>query len=425
MAKQAESSSSDFFGGFEAVMGDLAKRTGSGIPGDGDSPVDMSKRSISGENEKEYDLVDPEDALNDNENENIETEEEKETPKKVKSKENDEEAPTEEEEEAPVEEEDEGTEGNEGEGDSGDEGEDDKGKSKEEIELGEAEEQDVVDFLNERLEQELGWELGDEEKPKTVSDIVDFMQAIVEANSAPDFAGEDIQKLNDYVKNGGDLKEYMSEVYGGLDLDNVDIGNEANQKRLVTENFERLGYSKPRIEKLLERYEEAGTLEEEAEDALEVLKEYNSEKSEKLLEKQENFKVEQEKRQQKFFSDVQNNIEQLDSVRGVPISKGEKKELIEYIFKPDSDGMTKYQKDYAKDYKNLIESAYFTMKGDSLINKVERKATSQAARNLQDKLARKGKRTKNNATQGGGNQNSLNAWETVSSQLRRPSKLNF
>lgn len=421
MAKQAESSSSDFFGGFEAVMGDLAKKTGSGIPGDGDSPVDMSKRSISGENEKEYDIVEPEDAFKEEGNEDTqnEEEEEKETSKKDKPKEDDEEAPSEEEEETSSEEEESSSEEN----DSGKE-EESEG-SEEPAELGEAEEQDVVDFLNEKLQQELGWELEEDEKPKSVSDLVNFMQAIVEANSTPDFAGEEVQKLNDYVKNGGDLKEYMSEVYGGLDLDNVDLGNESNQKRLVTENFERLGYSKARINKLLERYEEAGTLEEEAEDALEVLKEYNSEKSEKLLEKQENFKVEQEKRQQKFFSDVQNNIEQLDSVRGIPISKSEKKELTEYIFKPDSDGMTKYQKDYAKDYKNLIESAYFTMKGDSFINKVERKATSQAARNLQDKLARKGKRTKNNATQGGGNQNSLNAWETVSSQLRRPSKLNF
>ena len=217
----------------------------------------------------------------------------------------------------------------------------------------------------------------------------------------------------------------MSEVYTGLDTEDIDISNESNQKRVVAENLERLGYSKERIKKLVGRYEEAGTLEEEAEDALEVLKEYNSKKSEKLLEKQENFKVEHEKRQQKFFSDVQSSIEQLNSVRGIPISKTDKKELLEYIFKTDVEGITKYQRDYAKSYTNLIESAYFTMKGDSLINKVTRKATSQAARNLQDKLARKGKRTKNNATQGGGNQNLLDAWDTVSSQLRRPNNLNF
>jgi hypothetical protein len=101
------------------------------------------------------------------------------------------------------------------------------------------------------------------------------------------------------------------------------------------------------------------------------------------------------------------------------MSAKEKRELLDYIFKPEADGRTKYQKDYAKDYKNLIESAYFTMRGDSLLSKVANKATSQAARVLQDKLASKGRRTKNS---GGvvGTQNTLSAWDAVSNQLRRP-----
>lgn len=94
--------------------------------------------------------------------------------------------------------------------------------------------------------------------------------------------------------------------------------------------------------------------------------------------------------------------------------------MLDYIFKPEADGLTKYQKDYAKDNRNLIESAYFTMKGDSLIQKVKQKATSQAAKNLQDKLASKGKRVKNSASPHGGSGNTLDAWGTVSRQLRRP-----
>ena len=95
--------------------------------------------------------------------------------------------------------------------------------------------------------------------------------------------------------------------------------------------------------------------------------------------------------------------------------------MLDYIFKPETDGTTKYQKDYAKDYRNLIESAYFTMRGDSLIKKVTQKATSQATKNLQDKLANKGKRTKNSGSSTASTQSStLAPWETVSRQLRRP-----
>jgi len=162
-------------------------------------------------------------------------------------------------------------------------------------------------------------------------------------------------------------------------------------------------------------------LQEEAEDALESLKEYNEKKAETLLAEQRNVKADQVKSQQKFYTDVQDNIGKLDSIRGIPIPAKDKKELIEYIFKPEADGMTKYQKDYAKDYKNLIESAYFTMKGDSLIQKVTQKATSQAAKNLQDKLANKGRRVKNSGGNIEGSQGAnLSAWGAVSKQLRKP-----
>ena len=60
------------------------------------------------------------------------------------------------------------------------------------------------------------------------------------------------------------------------------------------------------------------------------------------------------------------------------------------------------------------------MKGDSLIKKVKQKATSQAAKNLQDKLANKGNRIKNTGTPQGERKDVLGAWDTVSKQLRRP-----
>ena len=57
----------------------------------------------------------------------------------------------------------------------------------------------------------------------------------------------------------------------------------------------------------------------------------------------------------------------MDSIYGIEIPEKDKRALLEYIFKPDAEGVTKYQKDYAKSLKNLITSAYFTMKGDSFV----------------------------------------------------------
>jgi hypothetical protein len=384
--KKVETNENSFFGGFEAIVNELRPvGTTSGPktnPGDDDddSFIEVVPELGLTKIEKEYDIVEPEEiekALEDGLQEETFEEEEEVTPTRAVA--------------------------------SGDV-----------TELGEYE-QDVVDFFSDKFSKELGWEFGEDEKPKTVADLVTYMNTIVEESSKPNFANEDIAKMNEYVANGGDIKNFYKETFGGFNPDVVNIESEDVQKKVLKENFTRLGYTPERAEKFISRYEDSGTLQEEAEDALESLKEFNEKKAERLLVDQRNVKTEQVKAQQKFYTDVQDNIGKLDSIRGIPIPAKDKKELVEYIFKPEADGMTKYQKDYAKDYKNLIESAYFTMKGDSLIQKVTQKATSQAAKNLQDKLANKGKRVKNSGGNLEGSQSAnLSAWGVVSKQLRKP-----
>jgi hypothetical protein len=387
-----------FFGGFEAVVegltkpGGMSRKPGSGMPGgEGDTVLDMSKRSVLQVlDDEDEEMIEQTPTLDMVQTDKIETKEEGEVEENVQDEEEGE------EEVIP-----------------------ETIEEKTEISDLSEYETDIVDFLADKLSSELGWEFTEDIKPKSVDDIIAYMSAIVEENSKPEFANEDIQKLNDFVKDGGDIRKFMAEAYSGTDYENIDISSDKNQKKVITENLLRLGYNDVKIQKSLARYEEAGTLEEEAEEALEVLKENAVTRAETLLAEQQKAQQEARKQQQKFYSDVQTTVGQLDSIRGIPVSSKEKNELLNYIFKPEADGRTKYQKDYAKNYKNLIESAYFTMRGDSLLSKVANKATSQAARNLQEKLASKGKRTKSSGNVVG-NQNTLSVWDAVSSQLRRP-----
>ena len=90
-----------------------------------------------------------------------------------------------------------------------------------------------------------------------------------------------------------------------------------------------------------------------------------------------------------------------------------------YIFKVEADGTTKYQKDYSKSVKNLIESAYFTMKGDKLINSAKAAGETTAVKKLKNTLA---------STKKGGSKQTINnrtatpLWELTSKQLRKPSR---
>ena len=72
-------------------------------------------------------------------------------------------------------------------------------------------------------------------------------------------------------------------------------------------------------------------------------------------------------------------IKDLKNIRGISIPEKDKRELIDYIFKPGADGKTKYQSDYIKGgVKNLIESAYFTKNADKLIQAAKREGNNSA-----------------------------------------------
>jgi len=280
-------------------------------------------------------------------------------------------------------------------------------------------EPELASVVQEKLFESFGWEIEEGEQFNSIDDISKFIQKTIDDNSIPVYASEEVKAMDEYVRNGGELSKYFDSVHKGVQVDNFDIDNVKDQKEVVKENLKLKGYTEERITRALERYEDAGTLKEEAEDALDLVIEYKNKISERLLEEQRNEQAAIRERQQKYLEDVENEIEGLSDIRGIAISKAEKKQLMDYMFKPTSNGRSQYQNDYEKSQKNLIESAYFTMKGDKLVQKVTKKANSEAAQKLRDKLASKGKRGKD---QGDGNSGGsyLSFLEAANRQLKKP-----
>lgn len=244
----------------------------------------------------------------------------------------------------------------------------------------------IVNFFD-SLSEQLGWsDVEDEDKPKTAEDLIEYFKDVIEENSVPQYASEEVEKLDEFVRNGGNLKDYFS-IDADIDLDNIEVeDNEINQKLVVKEFLKEKGFSAKQIDKKITKYEDAGILEDEAVDALEALKDIKAERKEKLLEEQQKSAREAQKQQQTFFNNVVSEIKGMDSIYGIEIPEKDKRALLEYIFKPDAEGVTKYQKDYAKSLKNLITSAYFTMKGDSLITIAKQKGKKDALDNFKNSL---------------------------------------
>lgn len=275
----------------------------------------------------------------------------------------------------------------------------------------------IVNFFD-SLSEQLGWsDVEDEDKPKTAEDLIEYFKDVIEENSVPQYASEEVEKLDEFVRNGGNLKDYFS-IDADIDLDNIEVeDNEINQKLVVKEFLKEKGFSAKQIDKKITKYEDAGILEDEAVDALEALKDIKAERKEKLLEEQQKSAREAQKQQQTFFNNVVSEIKGMDSIYGIEIPEKDKRALLEYIFKPDAEGVTKYQKDYAKSLKNLITSAYFTMKGDSLITIAKQKGKKDALDNFKNSLRESGV-TKKSRRQVINNDSTSTIWDTFARQLR-------
>ena len=247
-----------------------------------------------------------------------------------------------------------------------------------------------VGLFFDALGNSLGWnmdEIDEKDRPLTVDQLTEYMKDVVAENSVPQYADERIQALDEYVKNGGKFEDFYARQQEALTLDNIDLEDENNQKAVVRELMKRSGYTDEQINKKISRYEDSDMLYEESEDALDRLKQLRQAEVEEATRQQEEMARQQEEQSRQFFNTVTNDINSLTNIRGIAIPKEDRKALFDYIFKVDQNGQSQYTKDFNKNLsKNLIESAYFTMKADALISSAKNTGETSAAEKLRKML---------------------------------------
>lgn len=267
-----------------------------------------------------------------------------------------------------------------------DSNEDDNSEQNATTEVNENEVSNVGAFFD-AFAEELGWDVADDDKPTSVQELVDYMGAMIEQNSKPHYADERIARLDEYVRNGGSFEDFYQRQQQSMSYDNMDMEDESNQKAVIREYLRYQGYEDDQINRKIERYEDGDLLEDEANDAVIRLKSIQQQQIEAQELQQQQAKRAQEEQAREFITNLTNTISSLDNIRGIKIPKSDQKELFDYITKVDADGYTKYQKDFnANMVNNLIESAYFTMKGDTLLNEAKSTGRTSAANKLRTML---------------------------------------
>lgn len=241
-----------------------------------------------------------------------------------------------------------------------------------------------------------GWDVSDDDKPKTVEEITDYIKDVVDQNSTPQYADDRIAQLDQYVKNGGSFEDFYSSKSKVLQYKDLDMEDESNQKAVVRDYLKLSGYDDKSINNKIERYEDADLLSDEANDAVDRLQSIQQQQLEQEQQRQQQEQQEQAKRSQQFVDELTSNIQNLDDIRGISIPKEDRRALFDYITRTDENGQTQYQKDFNDNaVNNLIESAYFTMKGDTLLGEAKRSGQTSAASKLKELLRHQ---TKNHST---------------------------
>lgn len=290
----------------------------------------------------------------------------------------------------------------------------------EESDFGEYE-SDIASFFAGRLAEELGWEFGEDEKFESVKDVVELLKKAVEENSKPSYPSEEVEELAKFVENGGDIRDFFSSAYGEVDVENLDLESEVDQKLVVIENFKDLGYSTERINRLVKRYEESGTLKEEAEEAKETLLERREQRKKELVRQQKEQADQIRKEQELFVRNLTTEIKNMKDFYGYSITEKEKEDTLNYLLKRLPDGQTAFQKDYAENgLKNLIDTALFFKLRDKLIKNATKTAENSAAKKLIQKIQESKKDTKRVKGSGTGDDSSADLRSLSGLFIKKP-----
>lgn len=295
---------------------------------------------------------------------------------------------------------------------------DDITQPQEELEDEDVTEAQQVSALFDAVVESFGWNASDideDKRPVTVEGLTDYLKAVVDENSRPEYADDRIAQLDAYVKNGGKFEDFYQQQSAQINYDNINLEDETNQKAVVRELLKYSNYTDEQISRKIERYEDADMLEEEAEDALARLKDIKKAEVEQMKAQQEEALRQQQEQSMQFFNDVSTQINNLTDIRGISIPKEDRKALFEYIFKQDAQGLSQYQKDFNENIaKNLIESAYFTMKADAFVTEAKKSGETSAA----DKLRKMLRHTsKNHSSFNADEDKTRPAWEIASRYL--------
>ena len=212
-------------------------------------------------------------------------------------------------------------------------------------------------------------------------------------------------KVKEYKENMPEEIKYLLENYeAGVNMyDLLNIGatsqsyekiaedslkdNLGLQKMLVKDLLSKSGWSEERITRKLERYEDTGVLQEEAEDALASLKEIQVQEKENLIKTQKEEQKQRVQAHEQWLGELKDHIGKKEEILpGFKLSPKDKDNLYKGITKLDRQGKNEIMRLREKDPEFDLKIAYLAtvLKWD--FSAFERQSTTKSTRKLADAI---------------------------------------
>ena len=238
----------------------------------------------------------------------------------------------------------------------------------------------LIDFNDEEFQEDDEWLLN------RVSDTIES-----KVNEYKDSIPSEIKYLLDNYEAGvplGNLLEMQNQeqVYESISVENLEK-SDALQRNVVRDLLVKTGWSEERANKKIQRYEDAGVLHEEAEEALSSLVEMQKREKEQFV---ENKKKEQQQRieaHEKWLVDLKDHIGKKEEILpGFKLSPRDKDNLYKGITKLDRQGKNEIMRLREKDPEFDLKIAYLAtvLKWD--FSAFERQSTTKSTRKLADAI---------------------------------------
>jgi len=246
--------------------------------------------------------------------------------------------------------------------------------------------------LIELIHEENGWDF-DEEKFKgkdSVEDLMEFVGDVIEQNSKPEFASDQVAEFNEFVaKHGADkAADFLAVSYGTTNYETVDLTNEDNQKTVYGDYLRSTTkFSEAKITKEINKLVDLDELSSEMDEAKDYLIEEVKTNKEAYVKEQEEAKEANASNLTKYLGEQKERIDSSKEIAGFELNDKDKAGLYKFAFESDRNGKTGYQKMKEADKDLDLKLLLLAYKGVDK-NKIAKTATTATVRQLKKNLSR-------------------------------------